>query len=242
MGTASPIWVVPLVLAVTGLPDRASVPAAERSNCTSPRAEAVYVQLNTALCPAKTCTGGGGADCDCSITPPVPDTTIEACTFCASTMPGLSSCSETVNVSLGNAPGGMDSDGKSRATALKMMTVHCIGPTDTAAPPVESIPAPEDPRVAVPSSVPWTVQTNLRVAPAGMSCGSGVEMTVTKAGALIGSNCTASASEPPSFMMSAEMSKVGPAGWLDGAVSETMVRWAGVTTRTEAFTSALTML
>src|SRR5438105_4565117 len=123
-----------------------------------------------------------------------------------------------------------------------MITVHCIGPTVTAAPPVESVPAPEDPSVAVPSAVPWTVHTNRRVAPAGMSCGSGAETTVTKAGTVSGSNCKASASEPPSFVTSAEMAKVGPAGWLAGAVSDAMVRWAGVTTLTDAFAWSLTTL
>src|SRR5207245_3205417 len=105
-----------------------------------------------------------------------------------------------------------------------MMTVHWMEPVVTGAPPVESVPAPDDARVAVPSPVPCTLQTNDRVAPAGMSCGSGADTTVTMAGATRGSNCTRRALDPPSLVTSTEISNVGPTGWLRGAVRFPIVR------------------
>src|SRR6267142_4132436 len=239
-GTASPITVVPLALTVTGLPDRASVPAAERSNRTLPCATALYVQLKIMLWPAGTSFAGPGPDW--SVTPPVPETAIEGCTPSASTIPGLSSWSETVNVSFGSAPGGIVGVASRMATAAKMITIHCTGPTLTWAPPVESVPAPLQPSVAVPSLVPLAVQTKVRVAPAGMSCGSGEVTSETMAGAVSGSKWTPSASEPPSLVTSTEIWNGGPAGCVGGAVGDENVRCAGVTMGMEMLAAAVTGL
>src|SRR6266404_304381 len=138
----------------------------------------------------------------CNVTAPDPETAIDGCTASASTIPGLCTVSVTVMVSLGNAPGGSERTASSTATALKKITVHCSGPSESAPPPVESVAAADDASVAVPSPVPWIVQWKVRVAPAGMSCGSGALTTETIGEAERGSNCTASASEAPSFITS----------------------------------------
>src|SRR5882724_8413531 len=132
----------------------------------------------------------------CKVTAPDPDTAIEGCTASASTIPGFCTASVTVMVSFGKAPGGSERTASSTATALKMITVHCRGPSKIGPPPVESVAEADDASVAVPSSVPRKLQRNVRVAPAGTSCGTGASTTETMAEPERGSNCTASASEP----------------------------------------------
>src|SRR6266481_3504302 len=177
----------------------------------------------------------------CTVTAPDPDTEIEGWTASASTSPGFRTVSVTVMISLGKAPGGKERTA-SRTTALKRMTVHRSGPSEIGPPPVESVADEDDASVAVPASVPWTVQRNVRVAPAGMSWGSGALSTDTIAGAERASNCTPTASDPPSLSTSAEISNAGPAGWLWGARSAVAVRWAGVTTTIDTCPCAATAL
>src|SRR4051812_40357244 len=121
-GTTGPMSTVATALVLTAFPERASVPDAPRSKRTSPADAAEYVQVNTTCCPAGTSAGAAGAET--GVTRPPGEIAIEGWTPSASTIPGLFRVSERVMVSPGIAPGATETDGTSRATASKMITVH----------------------------------------------------------------------------------------------------------------------